>query len=195
MRQKRFRSPDSGTPNDWSLALVASPCDHVRRMSTTSLPRRVRAEFLATTFLVATVIGSGITAERLAGTNVALALLANTIATGAILVALILTFGGISGAHFNPSVTAADALERGIPGREVPAYITAQCSGGLTGGVVAHLTFRLPLFSVSGHARRGGSRVFSEFVATLGLLAVFWGCSRPRANGVPFAVGAHITAA
>lgn len=111
------------------------------------------------------------------------------------LVALIFTFGGVSGAHFNPAVTFADALERGMPWREVPAYITAQCSGGLTGAVVAHLMFGLPLFSLSRHARRGGAQVFSEFVATFGLLAVIWGCSRVRANSVPFAVGAYITAA
>ncbi len=102
-------------------------------MPTTSLRRRVTAEFLGTAFLVAAVIGSGIMADRLAGTNVALALLANTIATGAILVALIFTFGGISGAHFNPAVTVADALEHGISWREVPAYVMAQCSGGLAG--------------------------------------------------------------
>jgi glycerol uptake facilitator-like aquaporin len=164
-------------------------------MPATSLQRRVTAEFLGTLFLVATVIGSGIMAERLAGTNMALALLANTIATGAILVALIFTFGGISGAHFNPAVTVADALEHGMPWREVPAYVAAQCSGGLVGAAVAHLMFGLPLFSLSRHARSGGAQVFSEFVATFGLLAVIWGCSRVRANSVPFAVGAYITAA
>src|SRR5690348_16119362 len=118
-------------------------------MSTTSLPKRVTAEYFGTLFLVATIIGSGIMAERLAGSNVALALLANTIATGAILVALIFTFGGISGAHFNPAVTIADALEHGMRWREVPAYIAAQCSGGLAGAVVAHLMFGLPIFSLS----------------------------------------------
>jgi len=164
-------------------------------VSTSSLQRRVTAEFVGTLFLVATVIGSGIMAERLAGSNVALALLANTIATGAILVALIFTFGGISGAHFNPAVTVADALEHGMRWREVPAYIAAQCSGGLSGTLVAHLMFGLPLFSLSSHVRRGGAQVFSEFVATFGLLAVIWGCSRVRANSVPFAVGAYITAA
>jgi glycerol uptake facilitator-like aquaporin len=155
-------------------------------MPATSLRRRVIAEFVGTLFLVAAVIGSGITAERLAGTNVALALLANTIATGAILVALIFTFGGISGAHFNPAVTISDALERGMPWREAPAYIAAQCFGGLAGAAVAHLMFGLPLFSLSRHARSGGAQVFSEFVATFGLLAVIWGCSRVRANSVPF---------
>ena len=164
-------------------------------MSSTSLQRKVTAEFLGTFFLAATVIGSGIMAERLAGANVALALLANTIATGAILVALIFTFGAISGAHFNSAVTVADALEHGMPWREVPAYVLAQCSGGLAGAAVAHLMFGLSLFSLSRHARSGGAQVFSEFVATFGLLAVIWGCSRVRANSVPFAVGAYITAA
>src|ERR1700745_3612503 len=111
-------------------------------MSVTSLQRRIAAEFVGTLFLVATVIGSGIMAERLAGTNLALALLANTIATGAILVALIFTFGAISGAHFNPAVTVADAMENGMPWSEVPGYVAAQCSGGLSGTAVAHLMFR-----------------------------------------------------
>jgi glycerol uptake facilitator-like aquaporin/protein-tyrosine-phosphatase len=164
-------------------------------MTTMSLQRRVTAEFVGTLFLLATVIGSGIMAERLAGTNVALALLANTIATGAILVALIFSFGAVSGAHFNPAVTVADALEHGMPWREVPAYVAAQCFGGLAGVAVAHLMFGLPLFSLSQHTRTGGAQVFSEFVATFGLLAVIWGCSRVRANSVPFAVGAYITAA
>ena len=119
-----------------------------------------------------------IMAKRLAGSNVALALLANTLATGAILVALIFTFGGISGAHFNPAVTVADALERGIPWREVPAYVGAQCLGGLTGTIVAHLMFGLPIISLSHHARSGSAQIFSEFIATFGFLLVIWGCSR-----------------
>jgi glycerol uptake facilitator-like aquaporin len=160
-----------------------------------SLLKRATAEFIGTCFLVAGVVGSGIMGERLAGGNVALALLANTIATGAILVALILAFGGISGAHFNPAVTLADTLERGIRWHEVPAYVGAQICGGLTGAAGAHLMFGLPLFSVSQHARGGAAQVFSEFVATFGLMAVIWGCSRLRANTVPFAVGAYITAA
>ena len=131
-------------------------------MSTTSLQRRVTAEFLGTLFLFATVIGSGIMAERLAGANVALALLANTIATGAILVALIFTFGAVSGAHFNPAVTVADALEHGMSWRGVPAYIGAQCLGGLTGTAVAHLMFGLSLFSLSRHARSGGAQSSSQ---------------------------------
>ena len=156
---------------------------------------RVMAEFLGTAFLLAAVVGSGIMGERLAGGNVAIALLANTIATGAALVALILTFGGVSGAHFNPAVTIADALEGGRPWREAPGYIAGQCLGGLTGTAIAHLMFGLPLFSRSHHQRSGAAQILSEFVATFGLLVVIWGCSRLRAHSVPFAVGAYITAA
>src|SRR3984885_1424900 len=159
------------------------------------LRKRASAEFVGTAFLVAAVVGSGIMAERLAGGSIALALLANTVATGAILVALILAFGSISGAHFNPAVTLADALEHGLPWREVPAYISAQTCGGFTGAAVAHLMFGLPLFSLSQHARSGAAQVFSEFIATFGLMAVILGCSRLRANAIPFAVGAYITAA
>src|SRR5689334_17170162 len=160
-----------------------------------SLSRRAAAEFVGTCLLVSTVIGSGIMAERLAAGNVAIALLANTIATGAALVALILTFGPVSGAHFNPAVTLADAIERGIPWREVPTYVVAQCCGGIAGSVVAHLMFGMQIFSASQHARSGAAQVFSEFVATFGLLSVIWGCSRLRPTNVPFAVGAYITAA
>jgi len=159
------------------------------------LRARFTAEFLGTAFLVAAVIGSGIMGERLAGGNVAIALLANTIATGAALLALILTFGPISGAHFNPAVTLADALEHGIPWSEVPAYIAAQCAGGIVGAVVAHLMFGLHWYSLSSHSRRGGALIFSEFVATFGLLSVIWGCSRLRSGAVPFAVASYITAA
>src|SRR5215469_5872326 len=159
------------------------------------LLKRATAEFIGTTFLVATVVGSGIMAERLAAGNIALALLANTIATGAVLIALILAFGKVSGAHLNPAVTVADALEGGIPWREVPAYLVAQFAGGVFGTAIAHLMFGLSLFSVSQRVRGGSAQVFSEFVATFGLLAVIWGSSRLRANTVPFAVGAYITAA
>ncbi len=164
-------------------------------MVTHPLAKRATAEFIGTCFLVAGVVGSGIMAERLAGDSVALALLANTVATGAILVALIFTFGSLSGAHFNPAVTLADAIEHGIRWPEVPAYIGAQIFGGCMGAAVAHLMFGLPLFSISQHARIGPAQVFSEFVATFGLMAVIWGCSRLRADAVPFAVGAYITAA
>jgi glycerol uptake facilitator-like aquaporin len=164
-------------------------------MLTSPLIKRSTAEFIGACFLVAGVVGSGIMAERLAGGSVALALLANTVATGAILVALILAFGSISGAHFNPAVTLSDAIEGGIRWREVPAYISAQICGGLTGAAIAHSMFGLPVFSMSHHARSGPAQVFSEFVATFGLMTVIWGCSRLRANAVPFAVGAYITAA
>jgi glycerol uptake facilitator-like aquaporin len=160
-----------------------------------SLARRVVAEFLGTAFLVATVIGSGIMGERLANGNVALALLANTFATGAALVALILAFGQISGAHFNPVVTFMDAMEKGLPWKETPYYAVSQLLGGVVGAVVAHLMFALPLISLSRHARGGPSQVFSEFIATFGLVSVIWGCSRLRSNAVAFAVGAYITAA
>jgi glycerol uptake facilitator-like aquaporin/protein-tyrosine-phosphatase len=170
-------------------------CAIIFSMIEPPLSKRATAEFIGTAFLVATVVGSGIMAERLAAGNIALALLANTIATGAVLVALILAFGKVSGAHLNPAVTIADALEQGIPWREVPAYLAAQFMGGVFGTAVAHLMFGLSPFSVSQHARSGGPQVFSEFVATFGLLAVIWGSSRLRANTVPFAVGAYITAA
>jgi glycerol uptake facilitator-like aquaporin len=160
-----------------------------------SLARRVVAEFLGTAFLVATVIGSGVMGEKLANGNVALALLANTLATGAALVALILAFGQISGAHFNPAVTFSDALEKGLPWKETPYYVVGQVLGGVTGAVVAHLMFALPPISLSRHARSGPPQVFSEFIATFGLVSVIWGCSRPRSNAVAFAVGAYITAA
>jgi len=133
--------------------------------------------------------------ERLSGGNVAIALLANTLATGAMLVTLILTFGPISGAHFNPAVTLADASQGGIPWREVPGYIAAQVAGALLGLGAAHLMFGEALLQVSQHVRAGSSQLFSEFVATFGLLGVIWGCSRRRADAVPFAVGLYITGA
>ncbi|WP_437722284.1 aquaporin [Sorangium sp. So ce861] len=159
------------------------------------LLRRAVAEALGTALLLATVVGSGIMAERLAGGNVALALLANTIATGAALVALILTFGAISGAHFNPAVTLADASQGGLSWREVPAYVLAQVAGAFAGVAVAHVMFGEVLFSASQHERSGLAQLASEFVATFGLLAVIWGSVRRRAESIPFAVGAYITAA
>jgi glycerol uptake facilitator-like aquaporin len=160
-----------------------------------NLPARTVSEFLGTALLVAAVVGSGIMGERLAAGNVAIALLANTIATGAALVALILTFGPISGAHFNPAVTLADAIEHGIPWREVPVYIAAQCVGGILGAILAHLMFGLPWYSFSSHVRSGWSLILSEFVATFGLLSVIWGCSRTRSGATPFAVASYIIAA
>jgi glycerol uptake facilitator-like aquaporin len=164
-------------------------------MSEVTLARRVVAEGLGTALLLATVVGSGIMGERLAGGNVAVALLANTLATGAGLVALILTFGPISGAHFNPAVTLADASQGGLPWREVPAYALAQITGAFAGVAAADAMFDLPIFSASRHVRTGPSQWLAETVATFGLLAVIWGCSRRRAAVTPFAVGAYITAA
>lgn len=160
-----------------------------------SLYARLIAEFVGTAFLLAAVVGSGIMGERLSDGNVAVALLGNTLATGAALVALILTFGPISGAHFNPAVTLADASQHGIPWSEVPGYLIAQILGAYVGVVCAHLMFALPVLSLSRHARSGVSQVFSEFIATFGLISVIWGCSRLRSSVLPFAVGAYITAA
>jgi glycerol uptake facilitator-like aquaporin len=162
---------------------------------TPTLPRRIVSEFLGTGFLVAAVVGSGIMGERLAGGNVAIALLANTIATGAALAALILTFGPISGAHLNPAVSIGDAIERGVSWTVAACYVSAQCAGGICGTIAAHLMFGLPAIAVSHHARSGSAQIFSEFVATFGLLCVVWGCSRQHSGGVPFAVAAYITAA
>jgi len=160
-----------------------------------SIARRTAAEFLGTAFLVAAVIGSGIMAERLSNGSVALALLANTIATGAALVALIAAFGPISGAHLNPVVSLMDALEKGLSWRETPYYVLAQILGGIFGAVVAHLMFGLSIISLSHHVRSGPAQVFSEFVATFGLVSIIWGCSRRRPDAIPFVVGAYIMAA
>ena len=160
-----------------------------------SYSRRLVGEAVGTAILLATVIGSGIMGETLAAGNAALALLANTLATGAALVALILTFGPVSGAHFNPAVTLADASQGGLPWRESIGYIAAQIGGGFAGTGAANLMFERPLFFASHHARHSGAQLFSEFVATFGLLAVIWGCVRLRSASVPFAVGAYITAA
>jgi glycerol uptake facilitator-like aquaporin len=160
-----------------------------------TLTRKAASEVTGTAFLLATVIGSGIMGERLSGGNLAIALLANTLATGAALVALILTFGPISGAHFNPAVTLADASQGGVEWREVPAYIAAQVGGAFLGVAVAHLMFGAPLFSVSNNTRSGVAQMFSEFVATFGLLSIIWGVTRRRSDAAPFAVGAYITAA
>ena len=160
-----------------------------------NLTRRAIAEAIGTAFLLAVVIGSGIMGERLANGNAAIALLANTLATGAGLVALILTFGPGSGAHFNPAVTLADASQDGLAWREVPAYIAAQIFGAFVGVAIAHVMFGLPLFFASRHARAGMRQMFSEFIATFGLVAVIWGCVRFRSAMVPFAVAAYISAA
>lgn len=161
-----------------------------------TLARRIVAEAIGTAMLLATVVGSGIMAERLAGGNVAVALLANTIATGAALVALILTFGGISGAHFNPAVTICDTLQGGLEKLDAVFYIAAQIVGAFAGVAAANVMFELPVFFASNKVRTGGAQWFSEFVATFGLLAVIWGCVRLRsAIVVPFAVASYIVAA
>jgi glycerol uptake facilitator-like aquaporin len=177
-----------------SIAARAGDHPHPRRLRA-SLSRRLVAEGIGTAFLLAAVIGSGIMAERLSGGNVALALLANTIATGAALVALILTFGGISGAHFNPAVTVADASQGGLPWRDVAPYVAVQVAGAFAGAALAHLMFDAPLFTAARQARSGLGQLAGEFTATFGLLSVIWGCSRTRASMTPFAVAAYITAA
>jgi glycerol uptake facilitator-like aquaporin len=160
-----------------------------------TLGRRVTAEAVGTAMLLAAVVGSGIMGERLAGGNVAIALLANTLATGAALVALILTFGGISGAHFNPAVTLADAWQKGIAWRDVPPYLLGQITGAFCGVAAANIMFEKPAFFASHRARSGFVQLFSEFVATFGLLAIIWGCGRLRPQAVSFAVAAYIMAA
>jgi glycerol uptake facilitator-like aquaporin len=159
------------------------------------LSHRLVAEAVGTAILLAAVVGSGIMGERLAAGNVAIALLANSIATGGALVALILAFGPISGAHFNPVVTLAVAWRRGILWREVPSYIAVQIAGAVAGVVIAHLMFGLRLVSASQHVRNGSSQMFSEAVASFGLLAVIWGSRRFRPSVVAFAVAAYIAAA
>jgi len=161
----------------------------------TSLARRAAAEFLGTGFLVAAVVGSGIMGERLANGNAAIALLANTIATGAALVALIITFGPVSGAHFNPVITFAEALERRFSWSEVPLYLLGQIFGGVGGAVAGNLMFGLPAISISARVRSGRAQLLSEFIATFGLVCVVWASARHRPRVVPFAVGAYITAA
>jgi len=153
------------------------------------------AEAIGTALLLAAVVGSGIMGERLAGGNVAIALLANTLATGATLVALILTFGPISGAHLNPAVTLAEAAQGHLSRRHAACYVTVQILGAFAGVAVAHAMFGEQLFSASVHERSGAAQVFSEFVATFGLLAVISGCARSRPSAVAVAVAAYIVAA
>jgi glycerol uptake facilitator-like aquaporin len=133
--------------------------------------------------------------ERLAGGNVAIVLLANSLATGGGLVALILAFGPVSGAHFNPAVSLADAWAGGLAWRDLPGYIAAQVVGAFAGVAAAHLMFGEALFTASEHVRAGPAQLFSEFVATFGLLAVIWGCGRTRPASTPFAVAAYIVGA
>jgi len=159
------------------------------------LRSRVVAEFMGSAFLLAAVVGSGIMGERLCGGNVAVALLANTISTGAILVALILVVGPISGAHLNPAVTLAMLTTGDIPWDDALMYGAAQIAGAFAGVASAHLMFGLPLFFASGHIRLGAAQLWSEAIATFGLLLVIQGCSRFRPSATAYAVGAYITSA
>jgi len=160
-----------------------------------SLTKRLAAEGLGTGLLVATVVGSGIMAERLAGGNIALALLGNTLPTGAILVVLILAFGPMSGAHFNPAVSLVMSLRRSLPWPELAPYILAQIIGACLGTLVAHGMFELPLVELGIKARTGPAQWFAEFVATFGLLVTILAISRFRSEAIPVAVGLYITAA
>jgi glycerol uptake facilitator-like aquaporin len=162
---------------------------------TADVPRRLAAEAIGTAMLLAAVVGSGIMADRLSGGNEAVALLANTVATAAALVALILAFGPISGGHFNPAVSIADACQGGLRWREVSAYVVAQVAGAVVGVWTAHAMFGERLFMLSRHVRSGPNQMISEFVATFGLVSVIWGSSRRRPAAVPFAVAAYIAAA
>jgi glycerol uptake facilitator-like aquaporin len=159
------------------------------------LAKRVVAEALGTFFLLAAVVGSGIMAERLANGNTALALLANTAATGSALIALIISFATLSGAHFNPVVTLSFALRHVFAWREVPFYLLAQLVGGIGGVIAANLMFGLPAVIMSNHPRTGMAQLFGEFIATLGLLSVILGASRSTVAVVAVAVGAYISAA
>jgi glycerol uptake facilitator-like aquaporin len=160
-----------------------------------NVSRRLAAEWLGTAFLLAAVVGSGIMAERLAGGNVALALLCNTIPTGAILVVLILIFGSVSGAHFNPAVTLAFALGGELPWSIAGLYVAAQIAGGIAGVWIAHLMFELPVLQFSLTARTGAGQWLAEGVATFGLLLTIFGCLARAPAAVPYAVGLFITSA
>jgi glycerol uptake facilitator-like aquaporin len=159
------------------------------------LAQRVCAEFLGTAFLLTAVVGSGIMGERLSGGNVAIALLVNSIATGAALVTLIFAFGGISGAHFNPVVTLADSLSGGIARSDIFPYCLAQLAGSVLGTINSHFMFGLPTITLSRHARSGPAQFYAEIIATFGLLSVISGCSRLRPAAIPLTVGTYIAGA
>ena len=159
------------------------------------MARRLAAEGLGTAFLLATVIGSGIMAERLAGGNQAIALLCNTLPTGAILVVLITVFGPLSGAHFNPAVSLVFTMRRSMRWTEFAAYTAAQIAGGILGALLAHAMFELPFFQISATARTGVGQWIAEFVAVFGLILTILGCLARNASAVPMAVGLYITAA
>ena len=157
--------------------------------------QKLAGEFIGTAFLLATVVGSGIMAERLAGGNIAIALLGNTIPTGAILYVLITVFGPVSGAHFNPAVTLAFALKRDIGAGPALAYVAVQVAGGILGVVAAHAMFEAPIWQYSTHMRTGEAQWLAEAIATFGLLATIFGALRARGQPVALAVGLYITAA
>jgi glycerol uptake facilitator-like aquaporin len=157
--------------------------------------RACTAEFVGTALLLLAVVGSGIMAQRLCGGSAGLELLVNAVATSGALVAIVLAFGSVSGAHLNPAVSLCDAAMGGMSWKLVPAYAGAQILGALAGTASANAMFGLPPLFVSHHARDGAALVFSEFVASFGLLAVIWGCARPRANAVPFAIACYIVGA
>ena len=159
------------------------------------MARKLAGEALGTAFLLMAIVGSGIMGERLAGGNVGIALLANSLATGAALVALILTFAPISGAHFNPVVSLAAAAQGELSWRMAGLYVLTQTCAALAGVAVADVMFGQPVFALSEKVRSGSPLLLSEFVATFGLMAAIWACSRQRPSAVPFAVGAYITGA
>jgi glycerol uptake facilitator-like aquaporin len=181
-------------PADGATVTDRHPTD-TRHPARAGLARRLVAEALGTALLLAAIVGSGIMAERLADGNVALALLANTLATGAGLAALILTFGPISGAHFNPVVTLADALQGGLSWRDAPWYVVAQIVGGILGVAATNMMYDLPALHVAHHERAGVGLMLGEFVATFGLLSVIWGCVSQNVAAVPFAVAGYVMAA
>jgi glycerol uptake facilitator-like aquaporin len=159
------------------------------------LGRRLLAEALGSAFLLAAVVGSGIMAQRLAGGSIALALLGNTLSTGAMLVVLILIFGPVSGAHLNPAVSLVAALRHALPWSDTAAYVVAQVCGGLIGVWAAHVMFDLPLWQVSATVRTGWGQWSAEFIAAFGLVLTILGCSATAKNAVAYAVGLYITAA
>ncbi len=163
-------------------------------MQDITLHRKLFAEWLGTLFLLATIVGSGIMAQRLAGGNMAIALLGNTIPTGSMLAVLILVFGAVSGAHFNPAVTLSFLSRGQITAREAGLFVLFQILGAICGVLVAHMMFDLPLIDLSVQARYGPGQWFGEFVATFGLVATILGCMKHRPDAVPLAVGLYITA-
>jgi glycerol uptake facilitator-like aquaporin len=180
---------------DASPTVAPSVASNVAASLAPSLGQRATAECLGTAFLLATVVGSGIMAAKLAGGNGAVALLCNTLPTGAILAVLILAFGPVSGAHFNPVVSVALVLRRELPANVAAVYVVAQILGGVLGVLAAHAMFELPLWQLSMTVRSGPGQWFAESVATFGLLLTIFGVSARSPGAIPYAVGLYITAA